>query len=70
MKNIIFRMIIISLVLTGCTEDFLNLTSPNAVSQEIFWQTENDVKLALTGCYAVLQNTHMYNSVHNGNAGF
>lgn len=70
MKKYIFSLIIISALLAGCSEDFLNLTSPNSVSEGTFWKTENDVKLALTGCYAVLQSTHMYNSVNNGNAGF
>lgn len=70
MKKSIYITAIISAILAGCSEDFLNLTSPNSVSEGTFWNTENDVKLALTGCYSVLQSTHMYNSVNNGNAGF
>jgi starch-binding outer membrane protein, SusD/RagB family len=58
------------MVFAGCSDDFLNPISPNAVSQETFWRTEKDIKLAITGCYSVLQSTHMYNGVHNGNSGF
>lgn len=63
-------LILILFIFVRCSNDFLNLTSPNAISQEIFWQTEKDVKLALTGCYSVLQDNHMYNSVSSGNSGY
>src|SRR5690606_35427060 len=69
MKKIAY-IIILSGVLGACSDEFLNPISPNSTSQETFWKTENDVMLAITGCYSVLQSTHLYNSVHNGNAGF
>jgi len=70
MKKLLYTFIFASALLAGCSEDFLVRNSPNSISEATFWKTENDVKLAITGCYAVLQNTHMYNSVNNGNAGF
>lgn len=70
MKKLLYTFFIAFALITGCSEDFLIRNSPNSISEATFWKTENDVKLAITGCYAVLQSTHMYNSVNNGNAGF
>lgn len=66
-----FRYIFIAALsmVAGCSDDFLSPVSPNSISQETFWKTENDVRLAVTGCYSVLQNTNLYNSSSSGNSG-
>ena len=69
-KSQYFLTLLIVLFLAGCSDDFLNTVSPNSVSNETFWKTEKDVKLALTGCYAVLQRRNLYNSKHSGPSGF
>lgn len=54
MKNKLFncKLTIVSLLicLCGCA-DFLDKEPPAAISEDTFWQNENDALLALTGCY-------------------
>ena len=38
-------------VLFGCSSDVLNLTNPNAITTQTFWQSENDVLSAITATY-------------------
>lgn len=70
MKKIIYSLISIAVLFsTGCSDDYLNTVSPNSVSNDTFWKTEKDIKLALTGCYAVLQRRNLYNSNNSGASG-
>lgn len=70
MKKLKYIFIIVLTTLTGCSEDFLNPISPNSMSQDTFWKTENDIKLAIAGCYSVLQSGHLYNSTSTAESGF
>ncbi len=45
-------------LLSGCSEDFLDREPSYAVSSNLFWQTENDADLALTGCYRQLYSPY------------
>lgn len=44
--------------LTSCSEDFLERIPTDAVSSDIFWKTETDADLALTGCYRQLYSPY------------
>lgn len=46
--------IIMSLALLGanCSDDFLDREPQDQISSDTFWKSENDVELALNGCYA------------------
>ena len=46
------------MLLTSCGEDFLDRVPTDAVSSEIFWKTETDADLALTGCYRQLYSPY------------
>lgn len=71
MNKILYSLIITTVLLsTGCSDDYLNTISPNSVSNETFWKTEKDVKLALVGCYSVLQRRNLYNSAGTAGSGF
>ncbi|MBU2912770.1 MULTISPECIES: RagB/SusD family nutrient uptake outer membrane protein [Reichenbachiella] len=44
------------LLLSGCDNDeFLTEVNPNAITSDIFWETESDAEAALTAVYAALQ---------------
>ncbi|HCY40737.1 MAG TPA: RagB/SusD family nutrient uptake outer membrane protein [Prolixibacteraceae bacterium] len=60
MKKTIFKIIVSVLLLTGCSDDFLNMSSPNALSDDVFWKSENDAMLAIAGCYDALQDGNIY----------
>ena len=45
-------------VLSSCSEDFLDREPTDAVSSSMFWKTENDANLALTGCYRQLYSPY------------
>ena len=57
-----------SVVLAGCSDDFLQKNSLTAVSSETFWQSETDALNGLAACYDALQNIDLYNASpwHNG----
>ena len=42
----------------GCSEGFLDREPSYAVSSNLFWQTEKDADLALTGCYRQLYSPY------------
>ena len=42
----------------GCSEGFLDREPAYAVSSNLFWQTEKDADLALTGCYRQLYSPY------------
>src|SRR5690554_5132934 len=43
-------------MLTSCDSDFLDRHPTAAIASETFWETEEDVQMALTGVYRRLQN--------------
>ncbi|MES2240748.1 MAG: RagB/SusD family nutrient uptake outer membrane protein [Bacteroidota bacterium] len=45
--------IVLTIILTSCSEDFLDKQPLDQVSDATFWKTENDAMLALTGCYDI-----------------
>lgn len=47
-----------TLLLSGCSESFLDREPTDAVSSSIFWKTEKDANLALTGCYRQLYSPY------------
>ncbi|MGV8096433.1 MAG: RagB/SusD family nutrient uptake outer membrane protein [Mangrovibacterium sp.] len=57
MKRIILA--ISSLILFSCNEDFLDKNPLDQISSETFWKSENDVDMALTGCYERLKGSFL-----------
>ncbi len=47
-----------ALLFCGCSENFLDRVPSDAVSSTIFWKTEKDANLALTGCYRQLYSPY------------
>src|SRR4051795_7292668 len=43
-----------SIVLSSCKKDLLDVTPPDQLSTSVFWKTEADADLALTGLYNYL----------------
>lgn len=66
-KYILFLVSIVTL--TSCS-DFLEREPGDALSPGTFWQTENDAKLALTGCYRGFEDSYgiMYRDCGSDNA--
>ncbi|MEM7370352.1 MAG: RagB/SusD family nutrient uptake outer membrane protein [Bacteroidota bacterium] len=59
----LYTKIILSLLalsFAGCTEEFLNLTDPNAITSASFWSSPGDVEAAMVTLYPT------FNSVWNG----
>ncbi|MEN8117712.1 MAG: RagB/SusD family nutrient uptake outer membrane protein [Bacteroidota bacterium] len=61
MKKIFSILFIATILVTGCSEDFLDRKSLTDLADDTFWTTEADAEMALAGCYANLQSTHLYN---------
>lgn len=59
MKKNILLGIIASMMLSGCS-DFLDKQPTDKLSDEVFWKTAEDFNMALTACYAELQNHELY----------
>ncbi|WP_437919471.1 RagB/SusD family nutrient uptake outer membrane protein [Sphingobacterium sp. LRF_L2] len=55
-KRYILPFLLLSLV--SCNDDFLNQLDPNAVVVEKFFETENDVLLAVNGVYQALRSSN------------
>lgn len=49
-----------TMILAGCSDDFLQRDSLTAVSTSTFWQTETDALNGLAACYDGLQNNYLY----------
>jgi tetratricopeptide (TPR) repeat protein len=47
-------------VVTGCTENFLDVLPEDQITSAIFWQDEKDVILALNGIYSGLKDRYVY----------
>lgn len=50
----------------GCSDSFLQLSSPNEPSQSTYWQTEEDAMMALTACYDAMQSQNLYDDNIDG----
>ena len=57
MKFKIFIIVVINLILFGCSEDFLNLAPLSNVNKENFYKTSEDIEVALTGVYGTLHSS-------------
>lgn len=51
MKKYKINFLFLIMFFISCSEDYLDLISPNELSEKIFWQSENDADLALAGAY-------------------
>lgn len=72
--NKIYKGLLFAGLLIGsasCSDSFLELDNPNQVSDNIFWQTENDALMGLAACYDALQSDFLYDdNVDGGGFGF
>ncbi|MCY1719389.1 RagB/SusD family nutrient uptake outer membrane protein [Prolixibacteraceae bacterium Z1-6] len=59
MKNIFSILLFIATIVAfnSCSEDFLEKHPTDALSAEVFYDSKNSIDLALTSCYATLQNS-------------
>jgi hypothetical protein len=48
-------LILAILICVGCTENFLNVTPGDRMTAATFWETEEDIAMALSGVYAALR---------------
>ena len=53
-QYIVLGLLLAITVLPACNKDFLNVSPPDRVSSAVFWKTEADADLALTGLYNYL----------------
>lgn len=67
MKKIL--CLLLTLLLFGCKEEFLDRGSLTQLAEGNFWQTEKDAQLGLNGVYEVLQARVLYSGNLNGSAG-
>lgn len=63
-------IIVVVLVLTACSKDFLDKHSLTQIGEASFWKNEQDAILGINGIYDVLQDRILYSGNLNGNAGF
>jgi len=58
MKNKYFKLMCLAaiLVLGSCKKDFLTQYDPDAIAVTNYFRTDNDVLLAVNGCYALLRS--------------
>ena len=61
MKKIFSILLIAILLITACSEDFLDRKSLTDLADDTFWTTEADAEMALAGCYSNLQNNYIFN---------
>ncbi len=52
-------VILIMLITFSCNDDFLEKNPLNEISSETFWESEDDVEMAVAGCYARLKGTFL-----------
>ncbi len=61
MKKILYiTSVFISILATGCSEEFLEFTPEDRIAVDDFWTSENDVNVAVIGCYDALQADSYY----------
>ena len=58
MKNIFIQVVLVGFVFCSCKKSFLEQTNPNAVTVAQYFNSENDVILALNGCYQSLRDNN------------
>lgn len=58
----IFSIIVITIILTGCSDEFLDRSSLTSLADNTFWTTESDALMALSGCYSKLQDPYLFDS--------
>ncbi|MFY9150550.1 MAG: RagB/SusD family nutrient uptake outer membrane protein [Prolixibacteraceae bacterium] len=58
----IFSILVITFILAGCSDEFLNRSSLTSLADDTFWTTESDALLALSGCYSKLQDPYLFDS--------
>ncbi len=63
-KGILFSGL--TLAVASCSDSFLDLNNPNQVSDETYWQSENDAVMALAACYDAMQAANLYNDNVDG----
>ena len=57
MRNKFIEMICMGLILfCSCKKSFLEQTNPNSITIQQFYTSENDVLLAINGCYRALKD--------------
>jgi hypothetical protein len=58
MKNRYFKLVILAaiLVMGSCKKDFLTQYDPDAIAVTNYFRSDNDVLLAVNGCYALLRS--------------
>ncbi|WP_018616946.1 RagB/SusD family nutrient uptake outer membrane protein [Segetibacter koreensis] len=62
-KNLIYSLIALSLLTSfGCSKEYLNVLPEDRITTATFWETENDVNLALNGIYSILRQRGVYGS--------
>ncbi|QZT38091.1 RagB/SusD family nutrient uptake outer membrane protein [Halosquirtibacter xylanolyticus] len=52
MKKVLYLALIVNLLLSSCSDSFLEQTSPNNITTSEFWKSEKDVKQAMVACYS------------------
>ena len=57
MKNYLY-ILLISLPFIGCSDDDLDQTNPNVITQESFWETEDDILSGLAATYKVMHDVN------------
>jgi len=62
MKNIIIKTVLLVLLVlsTGCSEEFLEVENKNNLTDGSFYQTQNDFLLALNSCYSPMADRGLY----------
>ena len=60
MKKDIYKVFALGIILSlgACKKDFLNQNNPNAIAVENYFNTENDVLLAVNGAYQSLRSSN------------
>ena len=62
MKKIFSIIFISTLLIAGCSEDFLDRKSLTELADDTFWSSQADAEMALAGCYSNLQSPWIYDS--------
>lgn len=62
MRNMIIKTLLLALTIlvAGCSEDFLEVENKNNLTEGSFYQTKDDFQLALNSCYSPLMGRGMY----------
>ena len=68
MKNYykICILLLFALSIGGCDEQILNMESPSEPNSSTFYSTEQELQLALTGAYRVLDTTGLWPWLSDG----